>query len=129
MPDADEDAEDIADILPIIELDISLLQTRFLIDTGACASFVTKQFYDLYKEHLKLNTSKPRRQFVTANGETIDVIGEVTFAVILRDTQYPVTFIVADITTNIIGYNLLRQHDLVLLHNPTRLFSCRGMGT
>ena len=47
------------DTLPMLELDTTLRPTRFLVDTGARASFVTSTFYKLYEDRLQLSPVTP----------------------------------------------------------------------
>ena len=107
--------------LPIVELDTHVGPAKFLVDSGACKSFITTGFYELVQENLQLLELEEDREYVTANGDAIIARGKVFLTIVLHNDAYAAEFIVADVSTNIIGYDVLEQHDLLLFHHPPRL--------
>lgn len=92
----------------------------FLIDSGASVSVVPLSFRRKTGFH---PTSIPR-QLKAANGTVLETLGTWTHVLHLPGlTPKPWTFVVAEVTTPIIGADLLRKWSLVLDFRHGRLFA------
>ena len=60
----------------------------------------------------------PLHEYVAANGDIITTFWSIRLEVMICNLRYAAEFIVADVNVNIIGYDVLLHHDLILFHQP-----------
>ena len=82
---------------------------NFLVDTGACKSFVPKP----RKKVVNL-TPYDGPNIVTANGQPLKVHGSIRLHLKLANKKYTWSFIVADVTLPILGADFLAAHRLAV---------------
>jgi len=90
---------------------------KFLIDTGAVQSFLVKNFRASKNFRARLIPEK----FVVANGIELIIYGSLKMKLNISGKSYTHVFLVANVRTNLLGVEFLREHRLSLLWNPTRL--------
>ena len=89
----------------------------FLVDTGAVHSFVRSEFAD----HPDFRDEYKDLRYYMANNDSFSVLGTIRFSVVIEDKEYKKRFLVANVVTNLLGFDFLRKYNMVLLHNPLRL--------
>ena len=82
---------------------------NFLIDTGACKSFVPKP-----KKTLVNLSPYEGPKIVTANGQPLKIYGSIRLHIKIANRKYTWSFIVADIALPILGADFLAAHKLAV---------------
>ena len=103
--------------LPRLQFRTSEGKVTFLIDTGAVASFLTTKFQNT----CKFRDHEIPEEFSAANGIALKLHGSITLQIEICEDVLSHTFLVADVGTNLMGFDFLSEHKLVLLHDPVRL--------
>ena len=82
---------------------------NFLVDTGACKSFVPKP------KHKILNLAPyDGPPIITANGQSLKIHGVVRLHLVLQGKKYTWTFVVADVALPLLGADFLTAHRLAV---------------
>ena len=100
---------------PRLTVQTSLGPVVFLVDTGAVNSFLSRDYIS-YAKHRRING-----RFRTANGEPLQTLGVVSLQLFVGYSCYKQDFVVANMSTNLIGFDFLEENRLVLLYDPVRL--------
>ena len=91
---------------------------NFLVDTGACKSFVPKP-----KRTLVNLTPYEGPKIVTANGQPLKIYGSIRLHIKIAKRKYTWSFIVADVALPILGADFLAAHKLAVDIAGQRLIS------
>ena len=89
----------------------------FLVDTGAVASFLT----DKFKKAKHFRDHEIPEGFRAANGLALELCGSLTMRLKIASEYMRHTFLVAAVGLNMLGFDFLSAHKLVLLHDLVRL--------
>ena len=81
---------------------------RFLIDTGACRSFIP------YDRTLTNLCTYRGPNVITANGQPLKIYGTKDFNLSLKGEKYLWSFIIADVSMPILGADFLVAHNLTI---------------
>ena len=81
----------------------------FLVDTGACKSFVPMP----KRKVLKLSPYEGQR-IITANGQPLKIHGMIRLHLVIQDRKYTWDFLVANVTLPILGADFLAAHRLAV---------------
>ena len=104
--------------LPKINIKAGKDTILFLIDSGAAVSVLVKEF----ESHPKFEAcSVPAVRLVTANSGTITSVGHITLTLDIRGKLYEQFFVVANVRSNIIGWDFMDYYKMALFTNPPRL--------
>ncbi|XP_066968128.1 uncharacterized protein [Macrobrachium rosenbergii] len=94
--------------------------TQFLIDTGACKSFIPAN------PHEHLDPTPSTLQVSTASGALLKIYGKITKKLSFNGKPYSWTFITADITIALLGADFLKAHDMLTDVGRQRLIQRQG---
>ena len=83
--------------------------TRFLVDTGAAVSLLPVATFGRSSKRQEVDI-----QLCTAKGAPITTYGRHTMGVTLDDKNYTWSFIVADVTLPLLGYDFLKHYGLLV---------------
>ena len=74
------------------------------------------------QENVVLLPPPALQEYVAADDTPLRVHGIVNLQVMIANRPYDIGFLVADVTSNLLGYDTLFENDLVLFHRPLRLY-------
>ena len=97
--------------LPVVVLKVnSAYPIQFLVDTGASRSLMRKEYASIFG----LDQTETG-ELVAANNTAIEVIGTTNLNIQIADKQYPFNFVLADTTSNILGFDFIKQYGVALI--------------
>ena len=104
--------------LPVVTLRVDTkYPIRFLVDTGAARSLMRKEYAALFPLD-KTETG----ELVAANNTAIDVLGTTNLNVQIAEKLYPFSFVLADTTSNILGFDFIKRYGVALITDETGFY-------
>ena len=97
--------------LPVVVLKVnSAYPIQFLVDTGASRSLMRKEYASIFG----LDQTETG-ELVAANNTAIEVIGTTNLDIQIAEKYYPFNFVLADTTSNILGFDFIKQYGVALI--------------
>lgn len=98
-----------------VNVAINDIQTKFLIDTGATVSMLSKQLYDKIKDHSCYEIKETKMKVFTADGTQMELQGKLDLQIELGTKRIELTALISDIQPDgILGLDIIRSHEMMI---------------
>jgi predicted aspartyl protease len=98
-----------------VNVGINDIKTKFLIDTGATVSMLSKGLYDKIKDHSCSEIQETKMNVFTADGTQMKLDGKLDILLKLGTEEFGISALISDIQPDgILGLDIIRNHDMMI---------------